>query len=102
MGAGKSHPQRQVPLRQGKKTPIENKGEDNMSKKMLSLTLALVLCLGLTLPACAAEKTDSSVNAAGSTTVTDTGGKTHTLSSPVLYTISGSDIEKVRALWVGA
>ena len=72
-----------------------------MSKKMLSLALALVLCLGLTLPACAAEKTDSSVNAAGSTTVTDTGGKTHTLSNSVLYTMSGSDIEKVRALWVG-
>jgi hypothetical protein len=70
-----------------------------MSKKMLSLALALVLCLGLTLPACAAEKTDSSVNAAGSTTVTDTGGKTHTLSNPVLYTMSGSDIENVAALF---
>lgn len=70
-----------------------------MSKKMLSLALALVLCLGLTLPACAAERTDSSVNAAGSTTVTDTGGKTHTLSNPVLYTMSGSDIENVAALF---
>ncbi len=70
-----------------------------MSKKMLSLALALVLCLGLMLPACAAEKTDSSVNAAGSTTVTDTGGKTHTLSNPVLYTMTGSDIEKVAALF---
>ena len=50
-GAGKLHPQRQVPLRQGEKTPIKNKGENNMSKKLLSLALALVMCLGLTVPA---------------------------------------------------
>ena len=58
-----------------------------MSKKMLSLTLALVLCLGLTLPACAAEKTDGSAGTAGGSTVTDAKGNTYTLSNPILYTI---------------
>lgn len=38
-------------LRKGEKTPIKNKGENNMSKKLLSLALALVMCLGLTVPA---------------------------------------------------
>ena len=54
-----------------------------MSKRMLSLALALVFCLGLTLPACAAEKTDGSAGTAGGSTVTDAKGNTYTLSNLV-------------------
>ncbi len=58
-----------------------------MSKKMISLALVLVLCLGLTLPACAAEKTDSPAGTAGSFKITDTKGNAYTLSNAILYTI---------------
>ena len=79
-------PQGQVPLRQGERTPIKNKGENAM-QKTLSFALALVLCLGLTLPACAAEKTDGPTGTAGSSTVSDTKGNTYTLSNSILYKI---------------
>lgn len=57
-------------------------------KKTLSLALALVLCLGLVLPACAAEAAAN----AGDTTVTDKNGNVYTLSNPVLYTVPCSDV----------
>lgn len=58
-----------------------------MSKKMLSLALALVLCLGLTVPA-------SAVGQAGSTTIDEQCG-TVTLSNPILYTVSRADMETI-------
>ena len=64
-------------------------------KKTLSFALALVLCLGLTLPACAAENTDNSAKVsakAGDTTVTDKNGNTYTPSNPVLYTVPFSNL----------
>lgn len=56
-----------------------------MKKRLLSLALALVLCLGLTIPASAA-------NQPGDTTVKDAKGNTYTLSKPILYTISKEQI----------
>ena len=50
-----------------------------MSKKLLSLTLALVMCLGLTVPAFAAGEP-------GSTTIQDDGGFSYTLSKPLVGT----------------
>ena len=50
-------------------------------KKILSLALASVLCLSLTVPALAA-------NQPGDTTITDSIGNTYTLSNSVLYTVS--------------
>lgn len=47
-----------------------------MRKKVLSLALALVMCLGLTVPAMAA----------GETTIQDSGGFSYTLSKPVIGT----------------
>ena len=57
-------------------------------KKFLSLALALALCFSLTVPAFAANK-------AGDTTITDANG-TYTLSKPILYTISRSELEKIN------
>lgn len=54
-------------------------------KKLLSFALALVLCLGLTIPASAA-------NQPGDTTIKDAKGNTYTLSKPILYTISKEQI----------
>ena len=56
-------------------------------KKTLSFALALVLCLGLTLPACAAEKTYGPTGTAGSSTVSGTKGNNYTLSNSILYKI---------------
>lgn len=56
-------------------------------KKLLSLALALALCLSLTVPALAAGKS-------GDTTVVEK-GYTFTLSNPILYTFSRSDMEKI-------
>ena len=50
-----------------------------MSKKLLSLALALVMCLGLTVPAFAAGEP-------GSTTIQDDGGFSYTLSKPLVGT----------------
>ena len=50
-----------------------------MSKKLLSLALALVMCLGLTAPAFAAGEP-------GSTTIQDDGGFSYTLSKPLVGT----------------
>ena len=50
-----------------------------MSKKFLSLALALVMCLGLTVPAFAAGEP-------GSTTIQDDGGFSYTLSKPLVGT----------------
>jgi len=50
-------------------------------KKILSLALALTLCLGLTVPARAVGKS-------GDTTFADAKGNIVTLSKPILYTIS--------------
>ena len=47
-----------------------------MKKKILSLALALAMCLGLTIPAMAA----------GETTIQDDGGFSYTLSKPVVGT----------------
>lgn len=58
-----------------------------MGKKMLSLALAMVLCLGLTVPA-------SAVGQAGDTAITEQYG-TVTLSNPILYTISRADVETI-------
>lgn len=58
-------------------------------KKLLSLALALAVCLSLTVPALAA-------NRAGDTTVTDTAGNTYTLSNPILYTIPVSDLDAIQ------
>lgn len=58
-------------------------------KKLLSLVLALALCLSLTVPALAA-------NQSGDTTVTDTAGNTYTLSNPILYTIPISDLDAIQ------
>lgn len=55
-------------------------------KKLLSLALTLALSFSLTVPAFAANK-------AGDTTITDANG-TYTLSKPILYTISRSELEK--------
>lgn len=52
-----------------------------------TLFFALALCLGLTLPACAAEKTDGPTGTVGSSAVSDTEGNTYTLSNSILYTI---------------
>lgn len=57
-------------------------------KKFLSLALTLALCFSLTVPAFAANK-------AGDTTITDANG-TYTLSKPILYTISRSELEKIN------
>lgn len=57
-------------------------------KKLLSLVLALALCLCLTAPALAAGNP-------GDTTVTDAAGNIYTLSNPILYTLSRSDIEAI-------
>lgn len=46
-------------------------------KKLLSLALALALCLGLTVPALAIGKV-------GDTTVTDSKGNVYTLSQPII------------------
>lgn len=54
-------------------------------KKILSLALAMVICLSLTVPALAAGKT-------GDTTVKDVKGNTYTLSSPILYTTSPKEV----------
>lgn len=59
-----------------------------MMKKLLSLALAVALCLGLTVPALAA-------NQPGDTTVTDAKGNVYTLSNPILYTISKEQIEQI-------
>lgn len=70
-----------------------------MSKKLLSLALALAISLGLTLPACAAESTNNLANTtgkAGSSTFNDTKGNTYTLSNPILYTLTRSDIEEIE------
>lgn len=56
-------------------------------KKLLSLALASALCLSLTVQAMAAGKP-------GETTFTDKNG-TYTLSSPILYTLSRSDLEGI-------
>lgn len=56
-------------------------------KKTLSFALALALCLGLTLPACAAEKTNGPAGTVGSSLVSDANGNTYTLSNSILYTI---------------
>lgn len=53
-----------------------------MKKKLLSLALALVMCLGLTVPAFAAEEADGQILKAGDTTFT-LGEITFTLSNPV-------------------
>lgn len=58
-------------------------------KKLLSLMLALVLCLSLSVPALAA-------NQPGDTTVTDAAGNTYTLSNPILYTIPVSDLDAIQ------
>ena len=58
-------------------------------KKLLSLVLALALCLGLTVPALAA-------NQAGDTTITDKSGNIYTLSKPILYTIPVSNLEAIQ------
>lgn len=55
-------------------------------KKLLSLALAMALCLSLTAPALAVGKP-------GDTTITDAKGNTHTLSNPVLYTITREDVQ---------
>ena len=60
-----------------------------MKKKTLSLALALVMCLGLTVPACAAGEP-------GDTTVTDVKGNRYTLSNPILYTVPVSALDKVQ------
>lgn len=57
-------------------------------KKLLPLALALALCLSLTVPALA-------TNQAGDTTITDANG-TYTLSNPILYTISRSELEGIN------
>ena len=57
-------------------------------KKLLSLALTLALSFSLTVPAFAANK-------AGDTTITDANG-TYTLSKPILYTISRSELEKIN------
>lgn len=59
-----------------------------MMKKLLSLALAVALCLGLTVPALAADQP-------GDTTVTDAKGNVYTLSNPILYTISKEQIEQI-------
>lgn len=60
-------------------------------KKLLSLALAIALCFSLAVPALAAGKT-------GDTTVTDTKGNIYTLSKPVLYTISVSELDGVQEI----
>ena len=57
-------------------------------KKVLTLFLALMLCLSLAAPALAAGNP-------GDTTVTDAAGNIYTLSNPILYTLSRSDIEAI-------
>ena len=56
-------------------------------KKLLSIALALALCLGLTVPALAAGKP-------GDTTIVEK-GHTFTLSDSILYTFSRSDMDKI-------
>lgn len=58
-------------------------------KKALSYALALALCLGLSVLALAAGKP-------GDTTVTDKAGNSYTLSKPILYTITVSDLDVVQ------
>ena len=58
-------------------------------KKTLSLVLALVLCLGMTVPAFAVGKV-------GDTTIADTKGNIITLSNPVLYTITQEDVKRLN------
>ena len=57
-------------------------------KKLLSLALASVLCLSLTVPALAA-------NQPGDTTITDSIGNTYTLSNSVLYTVSFEQVKTI-------
>ncbi len=57
-------------------------------KKLLSLALASVLCLSLTVPALAA-------NQPGDTTITDSIGNTYTLSNSVLYTVSSEQVKTI-------
>ena len=57
-------------------------------KKILSLALASVLCLSLTVPALAA-------NQPGDTTITDSIGNTYTLSYSVLYTVSSEQVKTI-------
>lgn len=57
-------------------------------KKLLSLALALVLCLGLTIPALAVGKI-------GDTTVTDSKGNVYTLSQPIIQVYSREDIDEI-------
>ena len=57
-------------------------------KKILSLALASVLCLSLTVPALAA-------NQPGDTTITDSIGNTYTLSNSVLYTVSSEQVKTI-------
>lgn len=59
-----------------------------MKKSFLSLALASALCLSLTVPSLAA-------NQSGDTAVTDAKGNTHTLSNPILYTVSPSEVQKI-------
>lgn len=58
-------------------------------KKILSLALASVLCLSLTVPALAA-------NQPGDTTITDSIGNTYTLSNSVLYTVSDESVQTIN------
>lgn len=57
-------------------------------KKIPSISVALALCLSLTVPACAA-------NQSGDTTITDSIGNTYTLSNSVLYTVSREQAETI-------
>lgn len=58
-------------------------------KKLLSLALTSVLCLNLAVPVLAAGKT-------GDTTIMDAKGNTHTLSNPILYTITCEDVQQLN------
>lgn len=58
-------------------------------KRLLSFAVALAVCLSLTAPAMAAGKP-------GDTTIQDAKGNSYTLSKPILYTISVSDLNGVQ------
>lgn len=58
-------------------------------KKLLSLALALTLCLSLNIPALA-------VNQPGDTTITDSKDNTYILTTPILFTISPKDLNNIK------
>lgn len=57
-------------------------------KRIPSIALALALCLSLTVPVCAVNKSDN-------TAITDSIGNTYTLSNSVLYTLSRAQAQTI-------